>query len=336
MEQREALFYKRVKDNILQCELCPRYCVIKENEVGNCGVRKNINGKLYSLVYGKPVSANIDPIEKKPLYHFLPGSKSFSIGTVGCNFHCLNCQNYEISQAKFEEISHMDLPPKKVVEQTIKFKCKSISYTYTEPTVFYEYMLDSAKLAKKKNIKNVMVSNGFINEKPLLELCKYIDAANIDLKAFDDNFYKKICEARLEPVLNTLKILYNKKIWLEVTNLLIPKLNDKEKQIKELCLWIKENLDENVPLHFSRFFPMYKANGFQITSFESLENAYVIAKDIGLKYVYVGNIESNYENTYCPNCDVLLIERSSFLVNKINIKNNKCSKCNKKINGTWK
>ena len=336
MEQREALFYKRVKDNILQCELCPRYCIIKEDEIGNCGVRKNINGKLYSLVYGKPVSVNIDPIEKKPLYHFLPGSKSFSIGTVGCNFHCLNCQNWEISQAKFDEDTSIDLPPKKVVEQAIKHKCKSISYTYTEPTVFYEYMLDATKLAKKKNIKNVIVSNGFINEKPLLELCKYIDAANIDLKAFDDNFYKKICEARLEPVLNTLKILYKKNIWLEITNLLIPKLNDKDKQIKELCLWIKENLDENIPLHFSRFFPMYKAKDFQATSFESLKNAYVIAKDVGLKYVYLGNIASNYENTYCPNCNALLIERSSFLINKINIKNNVCSKCNKKIVGIWK
>lgn len=336
MEQREALFYKRVKENILQCELCPRYCIIKENEVGNCGVRKNIQGKLYSLVYGKPVSVNADPIEKKPLYHFLPGSKSFSIGTVGCNFHCLNCQNWDISQAKFENVNNIDLEPKKVVEQALKYKCKSISYTYNEPTIFYEYMFDTAKLAKKKGIKNVIVSNGFINEKPLLELCKYIDAANIDLKSLDDNFYKKICEGNLEPVLNTLKILYKKKIWLEITNLLIPKLNDKDKQIKNLCWWIKENLDKNVPLHFSRFFPMYKANGFEATNFESLKNAYNIAKDSGLIYVYLGNITSNYENTYCPKCKNLLIERSSFLVSKFNIKNNKCNKCGEKIVGIWK
>ncbi len=334
--EKEALFYKKINKGILQCELCPKFCVIKENEVGNCGVRKNISGKLYSLVYGKPISANIDPIEKKPLYHFLPGSKSFSIGTVGCNFHCLNCQNYEISQANFDNVTNIDLLPKKVVEQAIKYKCKSISYTYTEPTVFYEYMIDIAKLAKKKRIKNIMVSNGFINKKPLLELCNYIDAANIDLKAFDSKFYEKICGGKLEPVLNSLKILYKKKIWLEITNLLIPKLNDTNKHIKELCLWIKENLDKNIPLHFSRFFPMYKTNGFQITSTESLENAYRIARNIGLKYVYVGNIASNYENTYCPNCGDLIIERSSFLVNKINIKNNKCSKCGEKIIGLWK
>ena len=333
---KSALFYKKIKNSVLQCELCPRYCVIKNSEVGNCGVRKNIQGKLYSLVYGKPCSINIDPIEKKPLYHFLPGSESFSIGTVGCNFHCLNCQNYEISQAKFEGVNSIDLPPKKVVEQALKNKCKSISYTYNEPTIFCEYMLDTAQLAKKKRIKNVIVSNGFINEKPLLELCKYIDAANIDLKAFDDNFYKKICDARLDPILNTLKILYKKKIWLELTNLLIPKLNDDNKQIRKLCLWIKENLDENVPLHFSRFFPMYKASNFQATNFETLKNAYEIAKETGLKYVYLGNIESNYENTYCPNCKNLLIERSSFSVNKVNIRKNKCIKCNQKIVCIWK
>jgi pyruvate formate lyase activating enzyme len=332
---KEALYYKRLKDKIVRCELCPRGCVIKENRYGNCGVRQNKKGKLYSLVYGKPCSRAIDPIEKKPLFHFLPGSMSYSIATVGCNFHCLFCQNYTISQAKPDEIPSMNLQSEEVVKEAIKNNCKSIAYTYTEPTIFYEYMIDIAKIAKKKGLKNVIVSNGFINEEPLKELCKYIDAANIDLKG-NDRFYKEMTGGGfLKPILKNLKILKENNVWLEITNLIIPGYNDNEKEIKKICLWIKENLGEEVPLHFSRFFPYYRLTDIKPTPQETLEKVKKTAEKIGLKYVYIGNISvDKAENTYCPKCKRLLVERHGFGVLRNEIKNDKCSG-GTKIAGIW-
>ena len=330
---KEALYYKKLKDK-LQCNLCPHNCTIAENKRGFCGVRENQNNKLYSLVYGKACSANIDPIEKKPLFHFIPGHASFSISTVGCNFRCLHCQNFEISQPK--NIMGQDIPPEKIVSLAKENNCKSIAYTYTEPTVFYEYMLETAKIAKRNKIKNVIVSNGFINEEPLKELCKYIHGANIDLKSFENDFYKKICSAKLEPVLNSLKILKAKGVWLEITNLLIPTLNDNFKKIKEMCLWIKDNLDVDTPLHFSRFYPMYKLNNLPPTSKETLTKAREIATNAGLNYVYIGNLATeDGENTYCPKCRELLIERKGYRITKNNIKDDKCN-CGERIVGTWK
>ena len=331
---KEALYYKKLKNSIVQCSLCPQNCVIKQDNFGNCGARKNIDGKLYSLVYAKPASVAIDPIEKKPLYHFLPGSYSLSIGTLGCNLHCLHCQNCDISQARADQFLGKEVTPKELVEQAINNNCKSISYTYTEPTIFYEYVLETAKLAKKKGIKNIMVTNGYINQEPLKELYPLIDAANIDLKALDKDFYKKVCSARLEPVLDAIKEIKKIGTWIELTNLIIPSHNDKKEQIEKLVKWIKENLGTKVPLHFSAFYPTYKMLDVPRTPPETLLMAKKIALKHGLKYIYLGNIAlPDSGNTYCPNCNKLVIERGGFKVYKNDIKNNSCPFCNEKIDG---
>jgi len=332
---KEALFYKKLKNKIVQCYLCPNFCVIKENELGKCLARKNIRGKLISLSYERPVAISIDPIEKKPLYHFLPGTKTFSIGTAGCTLKCLFCQNAEIAQKSPEDFPVNIIKPKKIVKMAKENNCKSISYTYTEPTAFYEYVLDTAKLAKKQGIKNIIISNGYINEKPLKELIKYLDAANIDLKGFTEEFYKKNCLGKLKPVLNTLKILKKNKVWLEITNLIIPKLNDNLKEIDRMTKWIKTNLGVNVPLHFSKFFPMHKMLNKPETPKKTLESAYKIAKKNGLRYIYLGNIKNEHENTYCYKCSKILIERYGYSIIKNNIKHNYCYNCNAKIQGIF-
>jgi len=329
---KEAMFYKKLKDKKVQCNLCPHNCTINEDDTGKCNVRKNIKGKLYSLVYNKPCAIQVENIEKKPLYHFLPGSKVLSIGTFGCQLDCWNCQNNNISQANPEKYQINEVSAEEIVKLSEENNCKSIAYTYTEFTVFYEYALDIAKLAKKKGIKNVIVSNGYINEKPLKELCKYIDGANIDLKSLDNNFYKKYCGARLSPVLNSLKILKEKKVYFEITNLIIPEMNDKKKDIERLVKWINENLG-NVVLHFSRFFPMYKLQDKNETSIKTME----IASKIGSKYldyVYLGNIGKE-NNTYCKKCKKLLIQRKGYDIGRINIKKGKCTGCSNKITGVW-
>lgn len=330
---KEALFYKKLNNNITQCKLCPHYCTIKEGMVGICGVRKNISGKLYATTYGKPCSIAIDPIEKKPLYHFLPGSRAYSIAAAGCNLKCGNCQNYEISQARVENMPYHSMTPEQVVEDAIGKGCRVISYTYTEPTIFAEYVIDIAKLARKKGIKNVMVSNGFINPEPLKAVYKNIDAANIDLKGFTEEFYKKNCGARLMPVLETLKSLHKMKVWFEITNLVINKLNDDMKKISEMCTWIKENLGPDHPLFFSRFFPMYKLTNIMPTPIETVKKAYEVAKKAGLNYVYTGNLGKE-NNTYCPQCKVLVVKRHGFSAEEAKIKNGKCVNGHR-IPGVW-
>jgi len=285
---KECKYYKKLKDKKVQCLLCPRYCVIKDGKRGNCCIRENKKGKLYLVVYGKPCAVHIDPIEKKPLYHFLPGTFSYSIGTAGCNLHCLYCQNWEISQMRPEELPSVDLSPKKAVEKAIKNNCKSISYTYTEPIISLEYILDICKEAHKKNIKNIIVSNGYINEAPLKELIKYLDAANIDLKSFDDKFYKELTGASLDPVLKTLTILAKSGVHLEITTLIIPGYNDNVKKIEEMCKWIKNELGD-IPLHLSRFFPHYKMEAVEITPLETLQKAKKIAEKY-LSNVHLGNV----------------------------------------------
>jgi len=368
---KEALYYKKLKNKIVNCALCPANCVIKPNNFGNCGARKNIDGTLYSLVYAKPVSVSIDPIEKKPLYHFLPGSNALSIGTLGCNLHCLHCQNYDISQSKADQ-PQKEIQPKEIVETAIKNNCKSISYTYNEPTIFYEYVLETAKLARKKGIKNTMVTNGYINIEPLKELYPLIDAANIDLKSLDEDFYKKVCKVRLKPVLEAIKLLNPKdskgfrseaskpfrkskafskrlgnsknfqseikktKTWIELTNLIIPGYNDKKQQIESLVKWIKENIGIKTPLHFSAFYPNYKLLDAEKTPPETLLKAKEIALKQGLKYVYLGNTQlPDSGSTYCPKCNKLLIERIGFQINKNNIRKNSCPYCNEKIDGIF-
>jgi pyruvate formate lyase activating enzyme len=319
----------------VQCELCPNGCVMKEGQHSRCRARMNKGGSLYSLVYGKPCAVHVDPIEKKPFFHFLPGTTAFSIATAGCVLSCKFCQNWQISQAKPEDTDTYDLPPDKVVSNAISYKCRSVTYTYTEPTVFYEYMYDTAVIAKRRGIKNTMHSCGYINEKPLRKLCKFMDAADIDLKGFTEDFYSRICNGSLSPVLNSLIILKEENVWVELTNLLIPTLNDDMKIIKEMCKWIVKNLSSDVPIHFSRFFPHYKLSNLPPTPLETLEQARKIAMDAGLKFAYIGNIRHEGENTLCPKCGEMLVERIGYFVKQNHITNGKCKFCGTAIAGVW-
>lgn len=283
---KEAMFYRRIKGNTVQCVLCPHYCTIKPGERGRCRVRENRDGKLMSLVYARPCAVAVDPIEKKPLYHFLPGTKTFSIGTAGCNFSCLNCQNAWMSQSKPEGIPSRDMSPEEVVRFALSNGCRSISYTYSEPTVFYEYAYDTAKLARKKGLKNVFVTNGYINQEPLKKLLGVMDAFSVDLKGIEDSFYRKVCGGRVRPVLDMLKAA--KKRHVEVVVLVIPGFNDSPAKIKKLCVWVKRNLGD-VPMHFSRYFPCYKMKA-KPTTVEALVKAKNIASKAGLSKVHVGNV----------------------------------------------
>ena len=330
---KEASFYTKLAKKYVRCDLCPNNCVLKKNEIGICGARQNIDGKLYSLVYGKPVAVHIDPIEKKPLFHFLPGSKALSIATAGCNLRCNFCQNWEISQSKPNEVPAYDLSPEEVVRMALENHCESIAFTYTEPTIFYEYMIDIAKLAKQKNIKTVWITCGYINEKPLRNLCKYLDAANIDLKGFSENFYKTYTTGELTPVLNTIKIAKQESLYFELTNLVIPDANDNPKIIKNMCNWIVENVGKDVPLHFSRFFPKYRLLNRPPTPWKTLESARKIAVEAGIKFVYIGNVSSEFEDTYCPRCGKKIIDRSGYEIRTNHIKNGKCEFCGETIPG---
>ena len=333
--KKEALYWKAV-ENKIQCQLCPHFCLLGLGEVGKCKVRVNKAGELISLVYGRPCSLSIDPIEKKPLYHFLPGEKSVSIATAGCNLKCSHCQNYDISQCSPEEIRSLNISPEEIITEVNNNKAKIISYTYTEPTIFYEYMLDISKLAKNRDMKNTTVTNGFINPEPLKELCKYLDGSNIDLKSIDDEFYQQVCKGRVEPVLESIKIMKENNVWIEITNLLIPGLNDSTEQIEALATWIHKNLGKDVPVHFTAFYPTYKLTNLPRTSIETLKRARKIALGKGLNYVYTGNLEDEEgNNTYCPKCKKLLVKRNMFSVIENNIKNSKCIECDEVIPGIW-
>ncbi len=332
---REAMHYKVVANGV-QCELCPNLCILKEGKTGLCRTRFNKVGKLYTMAFGNPCAINSDPIEKKPLYHFYPASRAFSIATAGCNLTCLNCQNWDISQVSPKETRNYNLPPAKVVSEALANNCKSIAYTYAEPIAFYEYVYETAKLAHEKGIKNVFISNGYINEKPLRDIAKYLDAANINLKAFDDDTYKKLNGGTLQPILNTLKILKEEKVWLEITNLIIPSWTDKPDMIKKMCDWLYKNNLHEYPLHFSKFVPLYKLTHLPITPVATLEKAKEIALKAGIKYVYIGNVPGNEaENTFCPKCKKKIIERKGYKISLNNIKENKCTSCGEKISGIW-
>jgi len=283
---KEALYYKKLNNDFVQCLLCPKLCKIKEGKSGFCGVRENIGNKLFSNIYSRVSSQGMDPIEKKPLYHFYPGSLILSLGTIGCNFACPFCQNWQISQE--HNVPTQNMSPSEAVEKALERSSVGIAYTYSEPMIWYEYVMDTAKLAKEKGLKNVLVTNGYINEKPLKELLPFIDAMNIDLKAFDEKFYKEICKGDLGTVLKTIKIA-STSCHIEITNLVIPGFNDTTKHFENLVNWIKENIGADIPLHFSRYFPHYKMKTSSATPIETLEQAYEIAKR-KLRYVYLGNI----------------------------------------------
>jgi pyruvate formate lyase activating enzyme len=335
---KEAMFYEKLEDELVNCDLCSHRCrKIADSKRGICGVRENRDGKLYSLVYGKAVARSIDPIEKKPLFNFLPGSRSYSIATVGCNFRCDNCQNYDISQMPKERgiiVGH-DVSPEEIVSAAKVNNCESIAYTYTEPTVFFEYAYDTAKLAKREGIKNVFVTNGYITSEALKKISPYLDAANIDLKSFKDNFYRKRCGARLKPVLDSIRLYKSLGIWIEITTLIIPTLNDSKEELRKIAEFISE-IGEDTPWHISQFYPTYKLITLPRTPVVTLRKARKIGLEAGLKYVYEGNVPGeNGENTYCPNCEKLLIHRFGYQIRENKIKNSTCTYCGAKIDGLY-
>lgn len=316
---KEARFYKKLKDGKVQCRNCPHYCLVSENERGKCGIRENREGVLYSLVYGKPAALNIDPIEKKPFYHFLPGSRSLSLGTVGCPFSCKNCQNWQMSQGPKTEskIEGENIPPEKIVEIAKEEDVPSISYTYTEPTGFLEYALDAMEVAKEEGIKNCFVSQGFMSLESAEASASLLDAINIDIKSFDEDFYRDNCDGRLEPVLETAKLMKKKGVWVEVTTLVIPTLSDSDRVFKDIARFIYKELGSETPWHISRFSGeiSWKLKHLPDTPEEKISRAYEIGKEEGLRYVYAGNIfDSSFSNTYCPQCGTLCLERVGFRV----------------------
>jgi pyruvate formate lyase activating enzyme len=334
---REAMFYKVLTDDEVQCQMCFRKCIIPEGRRGACRNRENRKGKLYSVVYGRPSAVHVDPIEKEPQYHFLPGSEILCIGTAGCNFRCRHCHNWHLSQRSIEEMAYVyDLMPEKAVEQALKNKIPTMSFTYNEPTSFYEYVYDIAKLAKEKDLRIIWHSNGAINPAPLKELLKYTDGVTIDLKGFSQRAYDN-SSAELEPVLRTLKIIKKEGKWLEIVNLVIPTINDDLEEIRKMCIWIKENLGVDVPLHFSRFFPAYRLTQLPPTPISTLEKAYEIARKVGLNYVSIGNVPGHkYNSTFCPKCGKKLIHRTHFMVLSNDIEDGKCRFCGQEIPGIWK
>ncbi|TEU02781.1 AmmeMemoRadiSam system radical SAM enzyme [Candidatus Aerophobetes bacterium] len=331
----EAMFYKKLENKRVECKLCAHSCQISNDRRGVCRVRENREGVLYSLVYGKAISSSIDPIEKKPLYHFYPGSNAFSVATVGCNFRCLNCQNHSISQLPGErrEIPGEELSPQSIVFEAKRYDCEIIAYTYTEPTIFFEYAYDTSKLAQKEGIKNVFVTNGYISQEALIKISPYLDAANVDLKSFREDFYKKVCGAELEPVLKTLKLMKKLGIWLEITTLIIPTLNDSDEELKEIAGFIVA-LGEETPWHLSRFYPTYKSKKLPPTSLETIHRGRQIGLKAGLRYVYAGNVPGDKaENTYCNHCNRLLIRRYGYQIKESNLAEDRCKYCRAKIDG---
>ncbi len=319
------------------CLLCPHKCQLEDGQSGICRVRINMDGELISIAYGNPCSISIDPMEKKPLYHFLPGSDILSLAIEGCNLRCLNCQNWTISQQIPDREERYTLMPEDVIEEAVRVKSKSIAFTYSEPTVFFEYMLDTFRIARNEGIHTVMVSNGFIEKEPLLELCNWLDAANIDLKCFDDSLCKRLTGGSMKPVLKTLGVLRDKGVWLEITNLLIPGWSDDMQVIKRMCEWLFDNGFCNTPLHFSRFFPNYKLTDISPTSEKSMYEAKNIALKCGLKYIYLGNINTPDSGiTTCPVCGTELIRREGYIVKNIMGQQDFCPSCKESIPGIWK
>ncbi len=326
------------KDNAVQCGLCNHFCRIEEGEYGLCGVRVNEQGNLFTLVYDKIAAANVDPIEKKPLFHFIPGTWSFSIGTMGCNFACVFCQNDSLSQGpkQSHRVTGQSITPEHIVRSALKNECQSISYTYSEPTIFFELMYDTLVLAMEAGLKNVLVSNGFMSTECLQKLGPYVHAINVDLKAFRDEFYKTYCQARLKPVLNNLKTIKDLGWWLEVTTLIIPGLNDSQDELQELANFLIQESGPEVPWHISRFHPAYQMQNISPTPVSSLEMAYNIGKQTGLNYVYLGNVPGhNSESTLCPQCAEPVIKRRAFTLGKSNLHDGKCGHCGAHIAGMY-
>lgn len=337
LSMHEAMFYEQLSGDKVVCELCPKTCLLKEGETGNCRVRANVDGKLRSLVYSRPVTMHIDPIEKKPFFHFYPETKTLSVATVGCNLHCVNCQNANLSQkSPFNMNKVHKIKPEQLVNIAKKKNSKMISYTYNDPTVFYEYVMETAKLARKEGIKNTLVTAAYINPEPARKLGKYIDAATVDIKGMSDEFYQRFNTGELKPVLKAIEILKEQGVWLEISYLLIPGENDSKADLRKLSLWVYNKLGKETPIHFLRFFPCYKLKSKPATPEETLKKAYNIAKNTGLEHVYIGNLrDPKTENTYCPSCDKKIIDRNGYIILENHVSDGKCDFCGEDINGRW-
>ncbi len=320
----------------VRCNLCPHRCIIAAGERGTCRVRENRGGRLYSMVYGNPCAVHVDPIEKKPFYHFLPTAATFSIATAGCNLRCLYCQNWTISQVPPEETENVDLPPEEVVRAARAYQAPVIAYTYSEPSVFYEYMLATAQAGRKAGLRSVVISAGFINPEPLRRLCDAVDAIKIDLKGYDEDFYRTVCGGELQPVLEAIRTIFQAGIHLEIVNLVVPTLNDRMDQLRALAHWIAEELSPDIPLHFSRFFPQYKLANLPPTPVETLAKARELAIEEGLRFVYVGNVPGDPgNNTYCPGCGRAVLVREGFAVREYHLNGDRCEYCGTRLPGVW-
>lgn len=322
----------------IHCDICPKQCRISPGQNGDCGIRANVNGEIRLLTYGYPCSAQVDPVEKKPLFHFLPGSQILSIATVGCNLHCRHCQNWEISQAGFDGTTGPGLSPEELAAAVLKYACPSVAYTYTEPLVAFEYTRDCCEAVRSAGLRNVLVTAAYVNPKPWREICTLADAANIDIKAMSDEFYRDICSARLKPVLENCVAARETGVHIEITNLVIPTLNDSEKDLRDLCEWVRDNLGANTPMHFSRFFPRHKLNDLPPTPPSTLLRAYETARECGLLHVYVGNIggDREWEDTRCGHCHTSLIERNGYRIRRNRLENGRCPDCRTPLAGVWR
>lgn len=334
---KKALWWEKLEDKKVRCTLCPRYCILKDGQIGFCSIRKNIDGILYAISYGKTTGFAVDPIEKKPLFHFLPGSDILSFGTVGCNLGCKFCQNWTSTKVKMDEIHSVSATPEQVVQLAKENDVRSIAYTYNDPTIFGEYVIDVSKLAREEGIKSVMVTAGYIDKEARKDVYKYIDAANVDLKAFTEKFYWELTQSHLNDVLDTLIWLKQEtNVWIELTTLLIPDENDSPKEIKQMCEWILENLGDSVPLHFTAFHPTFKMMNKERTPISTLIRARSIAVQQGIKYCYLGNVHNEEgQTTFCPNCNEPLVKRDWHSVNYNKIKDGKCFKCGQIISGIF-
>ncbi|MFH1491024.1 MAG: AmmeMemoRadiSam system radical SAM enzyme [Pseudomonadota bacterium] len=336
IKTRLSPYYTPLPGGAVQCELCPRRCRLSEGERGFCRVRENRGGKCYSLVHGNPCVIHLSPIEKEPFFHILPGTRALTLSTAGCNFRCKFCENWEISQAFPEDVYSHDVPPETVVKKAGAAGARSILYTYAEPTIFYEYLMDVAGIARKAGLLNIIHSNGYINPEPLRELCKVLDGAQIDLKGFDQAFYDELCGGELNPVLETLKTLKQEKIHMEIGHIIIPTKNDDMRVLKEMCLWVKETLGPDTPLHLSRFYPLHKLQRLPPTPVSTLEKARAIALEAGLEYAYIGRVPGHEGwHTYCPACRRKIIERTGYMIRSVRVKEGACGYCGKPIPGIW-
>jgi pyruvate formate lyase activating enzyme len=332
----EAAFYEKLPYKKIKCKLCPRECVIDDRERGYCGARENRGGTYYSLVYSRVAAAHVDPIEKKPLFHFYPGSLAFSIATAGCNVNCKMCQNWEISQVRPEQVNSLYLPPDRTAAAAKENGCPIIAYTYSEPVIFYEYMTAVAEAARARGIKSAVISGGYIHQEPLKKLCRHVDAVKIDLKAFSPQFYKDIVNGEIKPVLDALVTLRAQGMWTEIVYLVIPTLNDSDKEFTGLAKWVKAELGPDVPVHFTQFHPEYLLKNLPITPIPTLERAKAAADAEGLHYVYVGNVPGHpAESTYCPRCHRKIVDRVGYTIRSIEIRKGRCRFCNQPIPGLW-